>query len=321
MGGYLYGLNGKENDNEVKGEGNQVDFGARIYDPRIGRWNSLDPYQKKYPSFSPYNFVLNSPNYLKDVDGRDVGVTISGNTITFSNTFFLQGSSQVMLDHINKEYNRMYNGKLGGKYVDATSGKEYTVKFEFSFKIATNDDIVRISQTSSPLAESLVKINPNSGNGYSSGDIGGNIIRMDRGVAYDIGFYLHEGSHNLGLSDRYDNMALIDDNGFRAKLPKEFEHLDNQSITQPGFEGDPLGGNYKLDENNNLVPDKAVNYTQKVVDQFASKALEYSKNNNATKFVLDGNLDTEENKNKGGFNKIRKVPVKSAENIINKKSN
>jgi len=35
---YKYGFNGKEKDDEVKGNGNSYDFGARIYDPRIGRW-------------------------------------------------------------------------------------------------------------------------------------------------------------------------------------------------------------------------------------------------------------------------------------------
>ena len=40
---YRYGFNGKENDNEVKGNGNSLDFGARIYDPRLGRWMSPDP--------------------------------------------------------------------------------------------------------------------------------------------------------------------------------------------------------------------------------------------------------------------------------------
>ncbi|MBS1735236.1 MAG: hypothetical protein JSS98_01355, partial [Bacteroidetes bacterium] len=36
-GHYRYGFNGKENDNEVKGEGNQQDYGMRFYDPRLGR--------------------------------------------------------------------------------------------------------------------------------------------------------------------------------------------------------------------------------------------------------------------------------------------
>lgn len=43
---YRYGFNGKEKDNDIKGEGNQLDFGARIYDPRISRFLSLDPMSK-----------------------------------------------------------------------------------------------------------------------------------------------------------------------------------------------------------------------------------------------------------------------------------
>jgi hypothetical protein len=35
-GGYRYGFNGKENDGEVSGEGNQYDYGFRIYNPRLG---------------------------------------------------------------------------------------------------------------------------------------------------------------------------------------------------------------------------------------------------------------------------------------------
>jgi RHS repeat-associated protein len=67
---YRFGFNGKEKDNELKGTGNSLDFGARIYDSRLGRWLSLDPLQAKYPSLSPYNFVANSPLKNLEVDGR-----------------------------------------------------------------------------------------------------------------------------------------------------------------------------------------------------------------------------------------------------------
>ncbi len=43
--GYRYGYNGKEND-DVKGEGNQQDYGLRIYDPRVARFLSVDPLSK-----------------------------------------------------------------------------------------------------------------------------------------------------------------------------------------------------------------------------------------------------------------------------------
>jgi len=52
-GGYRYGFNGKENDNEVKGNGNQQDYGMRIYDPRPGKFLSTDPLSNKYPMLTP----------------------------------------------------------------------------------------------------------------------------------------------------------------------------------------------------------------------------------------------------------------------------
>jgi RHS repeat-associated protein len=69
-GGYRYGFNGKENDDEVYGEGNSLDFGARVYDSRLGRWLSLDPLQVKYPSLSAYNFAGNTPIQAVDPDGK-----------------------------------------------------------------------------------------------------------------------------------------------------------------------------------------------------------------------------------------------------------
>src|ERR1035437_8895962 len=69
---YRYGFNGKESDFEVNNiGGSSYDFGARIYDPRLGRWLSVDPLQRKYASLSPYNFTSNNPILFVDKDGRD----------------------------------------------------------------------------------------------------------------------------------------------------------------------------------------------------------------------------------------------------------
>ena len=72
---YRFGFNGKENDNEIKGIGNSLDFGARIYDSRLGRWLSLDPLQAKFPSISPYVFSNNSPLLFNDLDGKEPIIT------------------------------------------------------------------------------------------------------------------------------------------------------------------------------------------------------------------------------------------------------
>jgi RHS repeat-associated protein len=70
-GSYRYGFNGKENDNEVKGEGNQQDYGMRIYDPRLGKFLSVDPLTKAYPWYTPYQFAGNMPIWAVDLDGLE----------------------------------------------------------------------------------------------------------------------------------------------------------------------------------------------------------------------------------------------------------
>jgi len=69
--GYRYGFTGKENDNEVKGEGNQQDYGMRIYDTRLGRFLSVDPLTDEYPWNSTYSYAEGDPiNYI-DLDGGE----------------------------------------------------------------------------------------------------------------------------------------------------------------------------------------------------------------------------------------------------------
>jgi RHS repeat-associated protein len=70
-GSYRYGFNGKENDNEVKGDGNQQDYGFRIYDPRVGRFLSTDPLFEDYPWYTPYQFGGNGPIANIDLDGEE----------------------------------------------------------------------------------------------------------------------------------------------------------------------------------------------------------------------------------------------------------
>jgi len=67
---YRFGFNGKEQDNGIKGSGNSYDFGARIYDSRLGRFLSIDPKEATYPWQSPYVFAANNPILLIDENGE-----------------------------------------------------------------------------------------------------------------------------------------------------------------------------------------------------------------------------------------------------------
>jgi RHS repeat-associated protein len=55
----------------VKGEGEQQDYGMRIYDPRIGRFLSEDPLTKQFPHYTPYQFSGNTPIQAVDLDGSE----------------------------------------------------------------------------------------------------------------------------------------------------------------------------------------------------------------------------------------------------------
>jgi len=70
--GYRYGFNGKEMDNEVSGIGNQYDYGFRIYNPRLGKFLSVDPLSSSYPWYTPYQFAGNTPIHAIDLDGLEI---------------------------------------------------------------------------------------------------------------------------------------------------------------------------------------------------------------------------------------------------------
>jgi RHS repeat-associated protein len=70
-GGYRYGFNGKEEDDDVKGDGNQQDYGMRIYDPRLGRFLSVDPLYQSFPWNSTYAFAENDVVRSIDLDGLE----------------------------------------------------------------------------------------------------------------------------------------------------------------------------------------------------------------------------------------------------------
>ncbi|WP_417886396.1 DUF6443 domain-containing protein [Zunongwangia sp.] len=69
-----YGFGGKELQDEIfSGDVlDWYDFGARNYNPDLGRWMNMDPLAEVYYERSPYNYTLNNPILFLDPDGKRV---------------------------------------------------------------------------------------------------------------------------------------------------------------------------------------------------------------------------------------------------------
>ena len=121
---------GEEKDDEIKGEGNHIAYAERGYDPRIGRWISMDTYAPLFPSHSPYNYALNNPIYLVDAEGNypkpsellsdDTSPLIKGMVdgvwegLTGSATFVLEyASDPEFRDTVNTAFKALVNDPIG----------------------------------------------------------------------------------------------------------------------------------------------------------------------------------------------------------------
>nr|WP_321234634.1 RHS repeat-associated core domain-containing protein [uncultured Psychroserpens sp.] len=142
---YRYGFQGQEKDDEIKGEGNSINFKFRMHDPRVGRFLSLDPLAPQYPHNSPYVFAenrvidgieLEGLEYLDSDESRiriGWGVTrlnlknVSGPTAAKFDYKSVRTGSFVDYGYIDVRYPSRPSAFESQKYNEALSGaKPYT---------------------------------------------------------------------------------------------------------------------------------------------------------------------------------------------------
>ncbi|MCK6612233.1 MAG: RHS repeat-associated core domain-containing protein [Bacteroidia bacterium] len=213
---YRYGFNTQERDDELKGSGNSLDFGERIYDPRLGRFLSIDPLTNKFPMLSPCQFAGNSPILNIDIDGLE---PLSANEIIKK---FSDGKTAIgykMTVHVDQPG----TGGDRDSYEISLDGVDVGHTFITLEKI--NDDGTITKQTFGwyPSAE----LNPMGGEIQSKG-----VIMNDEGHQYDA-------SKTFNLTEEQFNKTL---DYVKQQDGKDY-NLDTYNCTDFGQGCSNAGGN------------------------------------------------------------------------------
>ncbi|MEA4918735.1 RHS repeat-associated core domain-containing protein, partial [Proteiniphilum sp.] len=113
-----YKYNGKELDRKF--DLDMYDYGARHYDPALGRWFTVDPMGEKYLSFSPYVYVGNNPVNITDPNGMDWNITrrtdslgndhydITVNGVLYNNSYSRNINMEKLLNAIVNNVNNTF---------------------------------------------------------------------------------------------------------------------------------------------------------------------------------------------------------------------
>ncbi len=251
-GSYRYGFNGKEDDNEVKGNGDQIDYGFRMYDPRVGKFLSVDPLAFKYAYYSPYQFAGNIPTKFIDIDGAEPGIDGIQSDAPVLNKKYTGGALKIhreKLDPVTKFAVGLIKVPfmLFAAFTQGAGAAEYgdripKDKFAQEFPLLANNNIAKdlvlpILTTPVQLAADLKKDPTNSELwGEAAGILllskGGTFSEMFKSEDFGLKVDLMGGEHSRYGSDQFINYDIKAISGIRDDVTNFKNHFANNTVNQ-----------------------------------------------------------------------------------------
>ncbi|MBV8040947.1 RHS repeat-associated core domain-containing protein, partial [Bacteroides sp. AN502] len=138
-----YKYNGKELD--TKNGLNLYDYGARMYDPALGRFTTVDPSSESYYNSSPYAYCGNEPVGRVDPDGKDWRIQTYYNKETGKMEYKITVRAVLINNSSNQELDmKGLTEKIVNQVNDAytTSGDNFTSTMNLQLRtVSSVDDI------------------------------------------------------------------------------------------------------------------------------------------------------------------------------------
>jgi RHS repeat-associated protein len=276
---YAHGFNGMRKDDEIhNATGTSYDFGARLYDPRVGRFLSLDPLASSFADWSPYVFAFDNPIVYIDPDGRsgkDYRARLNSMSVKYNSDFQSAWAKSILKDGSSQEhgfvimkrtittddgrgYQRRTTSEVSGRFGSGTSGvyDDYDPEDRTTQKkVGMKSGVVTITTAEDVIAD--VHTHPYSK--AEGGHLGVTFSGTDIGLVARVG----EQDYTMFVEAGSKRWALVIEDAAMMK-----KHFDGK-----GIEDIEAAWNKVFDGADGTLAERALKATQSVVGQAATSGL------------------------------------------------